>query len=131
MSIRKRFKPIEIHADEPSDIFENNRRELAKAIVEGVAYGLRTKKNRVDFAKVLIKEVIVITLSIDSREFTDLLDEQLQILIDFEEYETCALVVKLKNKLEHNQMNFPLFRLIVRFFSSHFCWYLFYIYLSI
>jgi hypothetical protein len=42
---------------------------------------------------------IVITLSIDSREFTDLLEEQLQILIDFEEYESCALVVKLQNKL--------------------------------
>ncbi len=38
MSIRKRFKPIEIHADEPSDIFETNRRELAKAIVDGIAH---------------------------------------------------------------------------------------------
>jgi hypothetical protein len=104
MSIRKRFKPIEINADEPSDIFENNRRELAKAIVDGVAYGLRTKKNRVDFAKVLIKEVIVITLSIDSREFTDLLEEQLQILIDFEEYESCAMVVKLQNKLNKQKV---------------------------
>jgi hypothetical protein len=104
MSIRKRFKPIEIHADEPSDIFENNRRELAKAIVEGVSYGLRTKKNRVDFAKVLIKEVIVITLSIDSREFSDLLEENLQTLIDFEEYESCALVVKLQNKLNKQKV---------------------------
>jgi hypothetical protein len=104
MSIRKRFKPIEIHADEPSDIFENNRRELAKAIVEGVAYGLRTKKNRVDFAKVLIKEVIVITLSIDGREFSDLLEENLQTLIDFEEYESCALVVKLQNKLNKQKV---------------------------
>jgi hypothetical protein len=100
MSIRKRFKPIQINADDPSDIFETNRRELAKAIVAGIEFGLRNKKKRVDFAKVLIKEIIVITLSIDSREFTDLLEEQLQILIDFEEYETCALVVKLKNKLE-------------------------------
>ena len=100
MTKRNRYTPIQIHANVPSDIFENNRRELAKAIVEGVAYGLRTKKKRVDFAKVLIKEIIVITLSIDSREFTDLLEEQLQILIDFEEYETCALAVKLKNKLE-------------------------------
>ena len=104
MSIRKRFKPIEIHADEPSDIFENNRRELAKAIVEGIAFGLRNKKRRVDFAKVLIKEVFVITLSIDSREFTDLLEEQLQILIDFEEYESCALVVKLQNKLNKQKI---------------------------
>ena len=100
MSIRKRFKPIQINADEPSDIFEINKLELAKAIVEGIGHGIRTKKKRVDFAKVLIKEIIVITLSIDSREFTELLEEQLQILIDFEEYETCALVVKLKNKLE-------------------------------
>ena len=104
MSIRKRFKPIEIHADEPSDIFENNRRELAKAIVDGISFGLRNKKKRVDFAKVLIKEVFVITLSIDSREFTDLLEEQLQILIDFEEYESCALVVKLQNKLNKQKV---------------------------
>ncbi len=100
MTKRNRYTPIQINANLPSDIFENNRRELAKAIVEGISFGLRNKKKRVDFAKVLIKEVIVITLSIDSREFTELLDEQLQILIDFEEYETCALVVKLKNKLE-------------------------------
>lgn len=100
MTKRNRYTPIQIHANEPSDIFELNRRELAKAIVDGIAFGLRNKKKRVDFAKVLIKEIIVITLSIDSREFTDLLDEQLQILIDFEEYETCALAVKLKNKLE-------------------------------
>ena len=100
MSIRKRFKPIQINANDPSDIFESHRKEISKAIVEGISFGIRNKKKRVDFAKVLIKEVIVITLSIDSREFTDLLDEQLQILIDFEEYETCALVVKLKNKLE-------------------------------
>jgi len=100
MTKRNRYTPIQIHANIPSDIFENNRRELAKAIVEGISFGLRNKKKRVDFAKVLIKEIIVITLSIDSREFTELLDEQLQILIDFEEYETCALAVKLKNKLE-------------------------------
>ena len=99
MTKRNRYTPIQIHANEPSDIFELNRRELAKAIVDGIAFGIRNKKKRVDFAKVLIKEIIVITLSIDSREFTELLDEQLQILIDFEEYETCALAVKLKNKL--------------------------------
>ena len=104
MSVRKRYKPIEITAADPSDIFETNRRELAKAIVDGIQHGLRYKKKRVDFAKVLIKEIIVITLSIDSREFTDLLEEQLQILIDFEEYESCALVVKLQNKLNKQKV---------------------------
>ena len=104
MSIRKRFKPIQINADEPSDIFEINKLELAKAIVEGIEHGIRTKKKRVDFAKVLIKEIIVITLSIDSRDFTDLLEEQLQVLVDFEEYESCALVVKLQDKLNKQKI---------------------------
>ena len=104
MSIRKRFKPIQINADEPSDIFEINKLELAKAIVEGIGHGIRTKKKRVDFAKVLIKEIIVITLSIDSREFTELLEEQLQVLVDFEEYESCALVVKLQDKLNKQKI---------------------------
>ena len=104
MTKRNRYTPIQIHANEPSDIFELNRRELAKAIVDGIAFGIRNKKKRVDFAKVLIKEIIVITLSIDSREFTDLLEEQLQILIDFEEYDSCALVVKLQNKLNKQKV---------------------------
>ena len=95
----KKYSPIEIHANEPSDIFETHRKEISKAIVEGIQYGLRYKKKRVDFARVLIKNIIVITLSIDSREFSDLLDENLQTLIDFEEYESCALVVKLQEKL--------------------------------
>ena len=104
MTKRNRYTPIQIHANEPSDIFELNRRELAKAIVDGIAFGIRNKKKRVDFAKVLIKEIIVITLSIDSREFTELLEEQLQVLVDFEEYESCALVVKLQDKLNKQKI---------------------------
>ncbi len=50
------------------------------------------------------KEILVITLSIDSREFTDLLEENLQTLIDFEEYETCALAVKLQNKMNKQKV---------------------------
>ena len=104
MTKRNRYTPIQIHANEPSDIFELNRRELAKAIVDGIAFGIRNKKKRVDFAKVLIKEIIVITLSIDSREFPELLEEQLQVLVDFEEYESCALVVKLQDKLNKQKI---------------------------
>ncbi len=60
---------------------------------------MEIKKKRVDFAQVIVKQFLVVTLSIDSREFGDLLEENLQTLIDFEDYETCALVMKLKDKL--------------------------------
>ena len=100
MGRKKAFTPIEIHAEEPGDVFQTHRAEISKAIVQGIEYGLKSKKKRVDFAKVIINDILVITLSIDSREFADLLDEQLQTLIDFEEYETCALLMKLKEKLD-------------------------------
>lgn len=99
MGRKRKFEPIELYADEPADIFQTYRREISKAIVEGIDYGIKYKKKRVDFAKVIVNNILVITLSIDSREFTDLLEENLQTLIDFEEYETCALVIKLKDKL--------------------------------
>lgn len=99
MARKKQFEPIEINIDEPSDLFQTHREQIARAIVYGVQYGLSTKKKRIDFAKVIIKGFLVITLSIDSREYKDLLDENLQILIEYEDYETCALVMKLKEKL--------------------------------
>jgi hypothetical protein len=102
MARKRKFQPIELIVDDPSDIFQSHRQEISKAIVEGVDYGIKYKKKRVDFAKVIINDILVITLSIDSREFADLLDEQLQTLIDFEEYETCALLMKLKEKLNEN-----------------------------
>ena len=92
MGRRKKFEPIELLVEEPTEVFQSHRQQISKAIVEGIDYGIKYKKKRVDFAR-------VIALSIDSREFIDLLDEQLQTLIDFEEYETCALLIKLKEKL--------------------------------
>ena len=99
MGRRKKFEPIELLVEEPTEVFQSHRQQISKARVEGIDYGIKYKKKRVDFARVIVNNVLVITLSIDSREFIDLLDEQLQTLIDFEEYETCALLIKLKEKL--------------------------------
>lgn len=96
---RSRYKPIEIHANEAADIFETYRVQIATAIINGIDFGVRNNKKRVDFAHVIIKEMLVITLSIDSKEFIDLLDENIKTLVEFEEYEPCALAVKLKNKI--------------------------------
>jgi hypothetical protein len=96
---RNRFKPIEIQANDPSDIFETHRMEISKAIVSGIEFGLRNKKKKVDFARIIVRGMIVITLTIDSKEFLDLLDENVKTLVEYEEYEVCALAMKLKNKI--------------------------------
>lgn len=95
---RKKFKPIEIHVSDPKDVFESHREQIAKAIVQAINDNLNTRKKNIDFAQIIIKELLVITLSIDKREFQDLLEEQLQTLIEFEDYETCALIMKIKEK---------------------------------
>ena len=95
----KRFKPIEIETDNPATIFNDYKFELSKAIIHAVDFGVRNKKKKVDFAFIVIKGVLVITLSIDSREYIDLLEQNIENLVEFEAYEECALGVKLKNKL--------------------------------
>jgi hypothetical protein len=104
MAIKNKFTPIQIYANDPSEIFETHREQISKAIVHAIQFGIGSRRKRVDFAQVLIKEIIVITLSIDKREFKDLLEEQLETLIQFEDYETCALAVKLKDKLNKKKL---------------------------
>jgi len=95
---KDKFTPIEIDVNNPKDVFESHREEIAKAIVQAINANFNTRKKTVDFARIIIKGLLVITLSIDRREFKDLLDEQLQTLIDFEDYESCALIMKIKEK---------------------------------
>lgn len=96
---RKKFIPIKINTENPSDIFDSHRLEISKAIINGIDYGIKNNKSKVDFANITIKGILVVTLSIDKREFLDLIEDNLKTLIEFEEYETCALAVKLKNKI--------------------------------
>jgi len=95
---KDKFTPIEIDVNDPKDVFESHREEIAKAIVQAINANFNTRKKTVDFARIIIKQLLVITLSIDRREFQDLLEEQLNTLIEYEDYETCALVVKIKEK---------------------------------
>lgn len=98
---RKRFKPIEINCDSPQDIFDTHRGEISKAIIDAISFGVRNKKKKVTFAQVIIKGVMVISLSVEKREFLSLIDQNLEILVELEEYESCALAVKLRKKIEN------------------------------
>jgi len=97
--VKNTYKPIEIHINNPNNLFEEYRLEISKAIINGIEYGLRSRKKRIEFAKVIVKDIICISLAINKSEFAELLDEHLKILVDYEEYESCALVMKLKQKL--------------------------------
>lgn len=97
---KSKFIPIQLHSDKPVDIFEKNEVEISKAIIHAVDYGIRNKKTKVDFAEIIFRELFVITLSIESKEFVELIEQNMQTLLKHEEYEMCALCVKLQNKLK-------------------------------
>lgn len=96
---RNRFRPITISVQDLVDVFDVYRMEISKAIIDSIAFGVRNNKTRVDFAHIIIKESFVIILTIESKEFINLLNENIETLIEYEEYEMCALGVKLKNKI--------------------------------
>jgi|688.fasta_scaffold389566_3 hypothetical protein len=95
-----KFTPIQLHTDKDVDIFEKNEIEISKAIIYGIDYGIKYKKPVVDFAEIVLKHAFYITLSIESSQFENLIEQNLQTLLKYEEYEMCALCVKLKNKLK-------------------------------
>ena len=100
----KKFIPIEIKTNTPENIFQDNKLELSKTIIDAIAFAIKYKRKRVDFALIIVKGLLVITLSIDSKEFVDLLEQNIENLIEFEEYEHCALASKLKSKIQKNEL---------------------------
>ena len=97
---KEKFTPIEIDVDEPRDVFEEHREEISRAIVLAINANFKGRKKTIDFARIIVKGYLVITLSIDRREFEDLLEEQLKTLVEFEDYRTCAIIMELKKKYE-------------------------------
>ncbi len=97
---KEKFEPLQILEDNPNEVFENHKKDIAKAIILAIEYALKTKRKKIDFAEISVKGILIIALSIRSNEFDGLLDDNLKILEEEEEYELCALALKLKNKID-------------------------------
>ena len=94
----EKFVPLQISEDNPNELFENHQTELAKAIIRAIDYAVINRRKKIDFAEVIVKDILLIALSIRSDEFDGLLDENIKILEENEEYEKCAKVLKKISK---------------------------------
>lgn len=97
--MRKKFKPLEIHTSTPKTVFDDYTRDISIKIIEAIEYGIKNNRKKVIFAKVIIDEILCIQLSVDKNEYITALEQNINNLIPFEEYESCALAVKLKEKI--------------------------------
>ena len=88
-----------IETSSTDSLFEDYRYQISKALIKGVEWGIRYKKETVPFAQIIVNNFIVVDLSIHNEDFENIIDENIQTLLEIEDYETCALGMKLKQKL--------------------------------
>lgn len=97
---RTTFTPLLLQVDNPSDIFVKHRLELSKSAVEAVSYCVNNKLTNIVFVEIeTIPSLSTLQLRVDQQSFLDVLDKNLETLEKFEEYELCAEILRLKDKI--------------------------------
>lgn len=78
-------------------------------MVEAVLYCIDNKEDGLIFADIIVSfSQEVVQLSVYKDSFIDILDKNLKILEDYEEYEICAEILKAKNKLIKKSSKTPI-----------------------
>lgn len=94
------FEPLSIRTNHPKTIFESYKYELATKVVEAILHCLKFGKSKIVFAEIIIpssKEIVC--LNIEETNFLESLEKNLDALVELEEYELCAEIIKAKEKL--------------------------------
>lgn len=94
------FEPLSIRTNTPKTVFEDYRYEFAVKIVEAVLHCIKFGKSKAVFAEIIIpKSKEIVCLNVEETSFLENLEKNLDILIELEEYELCAELVKAKEKI--------------------------------
>jgi hypothetical protein len=94
------FEPLSIRTNKPGEIFKQHREDLAKKMVEAILHCIKFNKSKAVFAEIIVpasKEII--HLNIEENNFLENLDKNLEVLVELEEYELCAEIMKAKEQL--------------------------------
>ena len=94
------FEPLSIRTNKPKLVFEQYKLEIAIKIVEAILHCNKFGKSKTVFAELIIpssKEIIC--LNVEEDNFLENLDKNLDILVEYEEYELCAELMKAKEKI--------------------------------
>ena len=94
------FEPLSIRTNKPGEVFKQHREDLAKKMVEAILHCIKFNKSKAVFAEIIVpvsKEII--HLNIEENNFLENLDKNLEVLVELEEYELCAELMKAKEKI--------------------------------
>ncbi len=94
------FEPLSIRTNDPKSVFDTHRDEISKKIVEAILHCIKFGKSKTTFAEIIIpnsKEIVC--LNVDESSFLETLEANMDILVENEEYELCAEIMKAKEQL--------------------------------
>jgi hypothetical protein len=94
------FEPLSIRTNSPKDIFESYRYEIATKMTEAILHCIKFGKSKTVFAEIIVpKSKEIICLNVEETGFLENLEKNLNVLIEIEEYELCAEIMKAKEKI--------------------------------
>jgi hypothetical protein len=94
------FEPLSIRTDKPDKVFEAHRKHISKKTVEAILHCIKYNKPKILFAEIIVpSSKQVITLYVNEDNFLENLEKNLEILVEYEEYELCAEIVTAKEKV--------------------------------
>ena len=94
------FEPLSIRTNNPKSVFDTHRDEISKKIVEAILHCIKFGKSKTTFAEIIVpssKEIIC--LNVDESSFLETLETNMDVLVENEEYELCAEIMKAKEKI--------------------------------
>lgn len=96
------FEPLSIRTNAPKTVFEDYRHELAIKVVEAILHCIKFGKSKAIFAEIIIpKSKEIVCLNVEETNFLESLEKNLDVLVELEEYELCAELVKAKEKIKN------------------------------
>jgi hypothetical protein len=94
------FEPLSIRTNKPGEVFKQHREDLAKKMVEAILHCIKFNKSKAVFAEIIVPvSKKIIHLNIEENNFLENLDKNLEVLVELEEYELCAEIMKAKEQL--------------------------------
>jgi len=92
------------NSDEFEELIKKRDIRISKALVETILNNLKGRKRHLHALSVLVEqEQAIYDITIDRKEFINTLEQNLPILQDNEDYETCAEIVKAINFLKDKE----------------------------
>jgi hypothetical protein len=91
-------------SDEFEELIANRDIRISKALIETVLKNLKGRKRHLHALSVLVEqEQAIYDITIDRKEFINTLEQNLSILEENEDYETCVEVVKAIDFLKEKE----------------------------